>query len=225
MEKKELIEIISNSKLMMNISIDDIEKMVNAKVGRIIHYTKGEILIREGTPFNAIILILRGKVSVKRLFRDGAESQVHMLRENGVIGMELLRKPVYGSFYYYVAQTDVDIYSISQKYFMKYDQLGEKVIFQMFKNMISILTHENMRQHRKLDILSVRDMRSRIMTYLYYEQKKHRSAEFDIPYNREDLASYLCVNRSALSRELSSMEKDGILQTNGRHFVLLDSCF
>ena len=45
--------------------------------------------------------------------------------------------------------------------------------------------------------------------------------EFDIPYSREALAAFLCVNRSALSRELGRMEQEGILQTKGKRFALL----
>lgn len=221
MTDQEVIRRLAESKLFFEVPLHEIEDLVHANTGRLSWFRKGEILIREGETWNSIDVLLKGTVSVKRLFRDGSESAVHLLRENGVIGMEFMRKPDYGSQFYYVAESDTVIYSIHKWYFTDYRQLGEKVSFLMLKNLISLLSHENIRQHRKLDILSTRDLRGRILVYLNYEQMKHKSWEFDIPYNREALAQYLCVNRSALSRELSRMEQEKLIKTKGRHFILM----
>lgn len=217
----EIINKLSEAKLFAGVPIDEIEDLVKSNRGHLSHYQKGEILIREGETWNSIDVVLEGEVSVKRLFQDGSESAVHLLRENGVIGMEFLQKADQKSQYYYVAESDVTNYGIHKWFFTDYRQLGEKVSFQMLKNLISILSHENLRQHRKLDILSTRNLRERILVYLNYEQKKRKQMAFDIPFSREALAAFLCVNRSALSRELSRMEEDGLLKTKGKHFQLL----
>ena len=217
----EIIKKLSEAKLFAGVPIDEIEDLVQSERGHLSYYQKGEILIHEGETWNSIDVILEGAVSVKRLFQDGSESAVHLLQENGVIGMEFLQKADQKSQYYYVAESDVINYGIHKWFFTDYRQLGEKVSFQMLKNLISILSHENLRQHRKLDVLSTRNLRERILVYLNYEQKKRMQMEFDIPFNREALAAFLCVNRSALSRELGRMEEEGILKTKGKHFVLL----
>lgn len=221
MSDPEIVKKLSGSKLYFGIPVDEIEDLVKSNRGHVSCFQKGEIIIREGETWNSVDVILEGAVSVKRLFQDGSESAVHYLRENGVIGMEFLQKADQKSQFYYVAENDTTIYSIHKWYFSDYRQLGPKVSFQMLKNLISILSHENIRQHRKLDILSTRNLRERILVYLNYEQKKRRTMEFDIPYSREALAAFLCVNRSALSRELGRMEQEGVLKTKGRHFVLL----
>ena len=217
----EIINKLSEAKLFAGVPIDEIEDLVKSNRGHLSSYQKGEILIHEGETWNSIDVILEGTVSVKRLFQDGSESAVHLLRENGVVGMEFLQKADQKSQYYYVAESDVVNYSIHKWFFSDYRQLGEKVSFQMLKNLISILSHENLRQHRKLDILSTRNLRERILVYLNYEQKKKKQMEFDIPFSREALAAFLCVNRSALSRELGRMEEEGLLKTKGKHFKLL----
>ncbi|MBE6009790.1 MAG: Crp/Fnr family transcriptional regulator [Lachnospiraceae bacterium] len=217
----EIIKKLSEAKLFAGVPIDEIEDLVRSERGHLSYYQKGEILIHEGETWNSIDVVLEGEVSVKRLFQDGSESAVHLLRENGVIGMEFLQKADQKSQYYYVAESDVTNYGIHKWFFTDYRQLGEKVSFQMLKNLISILSHENLRQHRKLDILSTRNLRERILVYLNYEQKKRKQMAFDIPFSREALAAFLCVNRSALSRELSRMEEDGLLKTKGKHFQLL----
>lgn len=221
MSNTEVVKRLAESKLFSGVPFDEIEDLVNANRGHLSYYHKGEILIHEGEAWNSVDVILEGSVSVKRLFYDGSESAVHLLCENGVIGMEFMQKADQKSQYYYVAECDVITYGIHKWFFSDYRQLGQKVSFQMLKNLISILSHENIRQHRKLDVLSTRNLRERILVYLNYEQKKRRSVEFDIPYSREALAAFLCVNRSALSRELGRMEQEGILKTKGKHFMLL----
>ena len=217
----EIINKLSEAKLFAGVPIDEIEDLVKSNRGHLSSYQKGEILIHEGETWNSIDVILEGNVSVKRLFQDGSESAVHLLRKNGVVGMEFLQKADQKSQYYYVAESDVVNYSIHKWFFSDYRQLGEKVSFQMLKNLISILCHEYLRQHRKLDILSTRNLRVRILVYLNYEQKKKKQMEFEIPFSREALAAFLCVNRSALSRELGRMEEEGLLKTKGKHFKLL----
>lgn len=218
---EKIIHKLAESKMFFGVPFDEIEDLVKSNRGYLSHYQKGEILIREEDTWNSIDVILEGSVSVKRLFQDGSESAVHLLRENGVIGMEFLQKADQKSQFYYVAESDVTAYSIHKWFFLDYRQLGEKVSFQMLKNLVSILSHETIRQHRKLDILSTRSLRERILVYLNYEQKKRKELEFDIPFGREALAAFLCVNRSALSRELGRMEEEGLLKTKGKHFVLL----
>lgn len=222
LSKTEQIALLEKSKLFLGVPQDEIAGLVNGNVGYLATYQKGEILIREGETWNSIDVILKGNVRVNRLFQDGSESTVHMLWETGVIGMEFLVKADYKSQFYYVAETEVITYSFHKWHFTDYRQLGAKVSFQMLKNLINILSHENVRQYRRLDALSARDLRGRLMVYLNYERKKKKSNEFDIPYSREGLATYLCVNRSALSRELGRMEKEGLIQTKGKHFVLID---
>ena len=81
--------------------------------------------------------------------------------------------------------------------------------------------YENLRQHQKLDLLSVPNMRDRVYRYLSYQQAKQKTQVFEIPFSREQMADYLCVNRSALSRELSMMKKDGIIRYRKNKFELL----
>ncbi len=76
----------------------------------------------------------------------------------------------------------------------------------------------------KTDVLSKHSLRERILTYFYIMKMKHQSNTFRIKMSREQFAQYLCVNRSALSRELSRMEKEGLIKVlpNGQITVISD---
>lgn len=93
----------------------------------------------------------------------------------------------------------------------------------VIENMMCMLAERNVMMNRKLSILSQRSIRDKLLAYLAWESQNRGSNEFDIPFNREELADFLCVNRSALSREISRMMDEGTIISRGSHFILPDS--
>ena len=225
MNREELIEKLAASKPFAGVSLQVIMALVYDQVGQVEEYTSGMNIVREGDMWESIKVVISGGITVKRLFQDGTESQIHYLKPGSVIGMEFMRKPKYGSEFFYVAKGDTIIYNLNRKVFADDQYFGREALSQMQVNLISILSHENMRQHKRLDILSNGNLRRRLLVYLFYEQQKHGVHVFRINYTREQLAQYLCVNRSALSREISNMVKDGLIRTKGKEFELLPACF
>ena len=72
----------------------------------------------------------------------------------------------------------------------------------------------------KITHISKRTTREKLLSYLSAESVKNNSLSFDIPYDRQQLADFLCVERAAMSVELSKLLKDGILKTTKNHFEL-----
>lgn len=80
----------------------------------------------------------------------------------------------------------------------------------------------NMKKEYRLAILSQRGLRERITTYLTMQAARRQTTAFTIPYSREELAAYLCVNRSVLSHELSRMQQEGLISFRKNYFCLHD---
>ena len=76
---------------------------------------------------------------------------------------------------------------------------------------------------KKIEHMSRRSLRDKLLSYLSDESIRQRSTSFDLPFNRQQLADYLCVDRSALSRELSLLQEEGILRFRRNHFELTES--
>ena len=98
---------------------------------------------------------------------------------------------------------------------------GEKEVLPFIENLISMMTDKAQKLMQKSSIISQKTLRDKISCFLSAEAEKQGSLSFTIPYSREDLADYLCANRSALSRELAAMEKDGLIRVHWRDFELL----
>lgn len=87
-------------------------------------------------------------------------------------------------------------------------------------NMTSIIARHNLELSLRIFHAAPRTIRGKVLAYLSYEAERAGSLEFDIPYNRQQLADYLGVDRSALSAELSRMQQAGLIETHRSHFVL-----
>ena len=75
--------------------------------------------------------------------------------------------------------------------------------------------------HQRIEITSKRSTREKLMTYLSFMEKKAKSTSFDIPFDRQELADYLEVERSGLSAEISKLRREGIIECHKNRFELL----
>lgn len=92
---------------------------------------------------------------------------------------------------------------------------------QLIKNMLHILAEKNIMLTRKMEFLSKRTTREKLLSFLSHQAMQTKSSIVEVPFNRQELADYLCVDRSALSRELSIMHHEGLLRYNKNRFELL----
>ena len=88
-------------------------------------------------------------------------------------------------------------------------------------NLMKILAQKNLDYHQKIEVTSKRTTRDKLMTYLMLFAKKAGSNSFSIPFDRQELADYLEVDRSGLSAEISKLRKEGVLENTKKHFELL----
>ena len=91
----------------------------------------------------------------------------------------------------------------------------------LIRNLVSVLARKNLQLNDKITHMSKRRTREKLLSYLSSQSLRCGSLEFDIPFDRQQLADYLCIERSAMSAELSRLQKDGLLETERSHFRLI----
>ena len=94
---------------------------------------------------------------------------------------------------------------------------------QLVQNLLMILARKNLALSRKIQVMSQKTTREKLLAYLMEQAKQKQSAAFIIPYDRQGLADHLSVERSAMSAEISKMKKEGLIDTKGSWFQLLKS--
>lgn len=104
--------------------------------------------------------------------------------------------------------------------FIPYERLlrhaGNRNVLLFITNLISMMTYKSQNLMRKINVVSRKSLREKIQCFLSLEAEKTGTLDFTIPFSREEMAEYVCANRSALSRELKAMEKDGLIELKGR---------
>lgn len=215
------MEILMKCSLLEGLSPEGVEKALLCRgIRRAV--PKGHFLIQYQEMADYFGVILSGSVQTMHIFSDGSVSIMDVLRTGEVYGADLVCTKSRISPYYAVAAEDTELLLFPSAILLGEGLIPEDVRREMRDRLLVLLAQSNMKKEYRLAILSRKGLRERITTYLSMQAAKRHVSTFRIPFNREELASYLCVNRSALSHELSVMKKEGLLNFRKNEFTLLE---
>ena len=186
--------------------------------GKLQDLPKDGTLIRDREKVDQFSVLLSGRLHTLHSFEDGTYSIFHVLRPGGVAGVDLLWTGTRVAPYFVTAAEPSQVLNFPAS--LLEDKLEPQWRYQMMENALRLISQENMRREYRLTILSRKGLRERILTYLTMQAARRRTATFTIPFSREELASYLCVNRSAMCHELSLMQQEGVIQFRKKEFTL-----
>ena len=222
MQKKCKKEAIYHSLFFCDMDQKKADEIIKRLGGRVISYDKGENIIRERERLSSIGILLDGVLCKVQYYRDGTEQLVQKLVSSYVVGLEIAISEKKTSPYDIYAAEPAVIFWFPVRVMEEEGILSctERIYF--YRKAVQFLANEDIRKYRKIELLSIKGIRERIEQYLKVQQNRHKSSEFDIEFNREQMANYLGINRSVLSHELKKMEKEGILRVRKNHFELLD---
>lgn len=219
----QLYQLLLQSKLFSNISYEDLMEILPQLSGNLKHCGRGEALVKEGELFNVIGVIIEGQIDVIKLSIDGTQTLIQTLIPSYTVGIDVACTPTQISPYEFYVSFNTQLYLIPYSVIDKPGIIREDIRLTMKDNILTLISNENIRKYYKINILSKKGLREKIQTYLLMQQRQKKTSSFTIPFNREQLAEYLCVNRSALSHELSLMEKEGLIRFYKNQFTLLEN--
>lgn len=206
--------------LFREMSREKIDSILGLLKGRIKSYQKNEIVISEESEVREVGILLSGEMCKVRYFSDGTEQMVQKLQKSYMVGLEIAASMKKTSPYSMYASQLSEVFWFPVRCLEEPGILEEADRIHLYQRIVYFLANEDIRKYRKIEILSSGSVREKIEKYLCIQKIRHQSNEFDIDFNREELANYLGLNRSVLSHELKNMEKDGLLTVRKNHFVL-----
>ncbi|MCF2684351.1 Crp/Fnr family transcriptional regulator [Faecalicatena contorta] len=206
--------------LFREMSREKIDSILGLLKGRIKSYQKNEIVISEESEVREVGILLSGEMCKVRYFSDGTEQMVQKLQKSYMVGLEIAASMKKTSPYSMYASQPSEVFWFPVRCLEEPGILEEADRIHLYQRIVYFLANEDIRKYRKIEILSSGSVREKIEKYLCIQKIRHQSNEFDIDFNREELANYLGLNRSVLSHELKNMEKDGLLTVRKNHFVL-----
>lgn len=182
---------------------------------------KGAVLIDTDTVVDFAGVVAAGELNTFKPDTDGRLNLMRKIRALELFGLDIASTPSRLSPLITVCATDAEIITFPYARISEPGPIPDRLRCVVLKNILELTANENMRQLYKIDILSRKGLRERIMLYLTLQARRRKSTELVLPFNREEFAAYLCVDRSALSRELSRMQDEGLITFEKNHFRLL----
>lgn len=187
---------------------------------RELHLANREMFVSETDPCRWIGVVVEGAVRLSRLRIDGGRNVLETVQENDTFGATYVFRgqSAMGLGMSAVGETCVLLFDTEHILHPCHNICHAHL--QFLRNLLTIMSQKTFQIKQKLRILSQRTIRGRLMLYLNIMAKRKKSAEFDIPFDRQALADFLCVERSALSAEISKLRAEGILESVKNHFKL-----
>ncbi len=213
------MEILNNCVLFNGLTEDEINMFFSSVSHGIRAYKKGEFIMHAGDKTESLGLLLNGSALVVQEDVWGNRNIITNLKccdFFGEVFASLGNIPLNVSV---EANEDCQVLFINMSSVFSSDYLCKSKINY---NLIKILSRKILVYNDKVTHLSKRKTKDKILSYLSAESVRCGSFEFDIPFNRRELADYLCVERSAMTVELLNLQKAGIIKINKNHFKLLN---
>ena len=221
---KKYIKILEDCALFSGISPEDILKMLDCLGARVIIAAKNQVIFSEGDPVRYMGVVLKGRVRIVKEDYYGNRSIVTEVEPSELFAETVASAGVEQMPVSVVASSDSEIMLVDcrRALYSCGQGCGQGCGFHnmLVSNLLQVVASKNLILNQKLEIISKRTTREKLMTYLLSEAKRKKSNEFDIPYNRQELADYLGVDRSAMSAEIARMREEGILESVKSRFRL-----
>ncbi len=212
---------IKNSPVFFGMNDEELRGLLECFNARVRKYEKEEMIIRQGDMISNIYLILDGAVNIEKDSYWGRRIIISRLEKNDNLALSFVGSKDVESSVDAITVEDTLVLILGYEKCTSMCQnacVRHKVLI---NNLFQILSKENIELIQKIENVSQKTIRDKLMTYFSNEAQKNHSNTFTINFNRQDLADYLNVDRSAMSFELSKLQKEGYIKYDKNHFELL----
>ncbi|MGN0436379.1 MAG: Crp/Fnr family transcriptional regulator [Wujia sp.] len=213
-------EVLSQCPLFKGIEQCEMNSVIQCLDGRIENVSKGSPVFLEGDSVRFIGVVLTGLVQVVREDFYGNRSVLSILQPGEMFaevfscaGYEAMPVSVFA-----LADTEVLLLDCRHIFNSCSDSCHFHCI--LMNNLLQGMAQKNLALTKKIRYMSQKTTRDKLLAYLMDQAKQQGSREFVISHNRQSLADYLGVERSAMSVEISKLKKAGIIDTRGSWFRL-----
>ena len=216
---KNIFEAVKNNPLFKGIAFSDFEGMFGCLSARTVNYKKGDIILLSGDAVSFVGLILSGSVKIIKEDMDGHITILTELFVTDIFGETFACAGVSHSPVTIETASDAEILLIDYKRIISSCSSACPHHTRLIENMLGLLAMKNLMLNQKIEILSKRTTREKLLCF--FDAHRGAAKRFTIPYNREELAHYLCVDRSAMSNELCKMRDEGLIDFQKNNFEIM----
>lgn len=212
--------ILRNSPFFQGMTEEEILSVLHCVNATVQHKQKDEYILRVGDRTESMGLVLRGSVLVLQEDLWGHRNIMHRIGPGEYFAEPFAATAGSVLNVSVVADEDSEIMMLNMKRFLKTCPHACAHHGRMVRNLVSVMARRVLDLNEKLTHMAKRSTREKLLSYLSAESIRQGKLAFTIPYDRQQLADYLSVERAAMSVELGKLQKEGLLKTNRNHFEL-----
>ncbi len=207
--------------LFKNITAEDSKRMINCFNAEIKKFRAGSCITDFSASGDKIGIILDGSAVMVRYDINGVRTIVEKLGEQSIFGEFFTFTGTNRNAVEIVAETDCDIIYFKRQEILKRCEKACKCHSMVVENLLMLMSERSIALSERIEVLSQRTIEEKLISFLQITADNTPSGQTpEIPFSTTVLSDYLCVNRSALQREISRLKKAGILKLNKRKFIL-----
>ena len=213
---------LQGSALFENIAEECLVKLFSCISAREKHIECDSFVFHVGQNIKSVYYILSGSMHIIDEDYWGNRSIIETMPKDTLFGEAYVFSTMETYLVSVIAAENSTILEIDPAKLFETCSNGCQCHTQLVRNALHIVSEKIVRLTEKLGHVVRRTTREKLLSYLSAQANRIKSSSFYIPYSRQQLADYLCVDRSALSHELSRLKKQGMLRYHKNHFELLD---
>ncbi len=214
------ISFLVQTPLFQGITAEEITGILSCLKAREKSYQKDEVIYRAGSPVHEIGLVLSGSINIVVNQYWGTSSIFGHVSQSQVFGENYAAIPDRELLCNVVAAEDTDVLFLDIRRLLAVCPQNCAFHQRLIRNLLGIAAQKNLELTSRMMHTAPKSLRERLLSYLSEQALKQGSRSFSIPYNRQQLADYLSVDRSAMSAELSKMQRDGLIAFRKNEFTL-----
>lgn len=218
---KKYSEILKKCILFEGIGDDDIAELLGCLNAKTKQYAKDQVIFGEGQQVTDIGIVLSGEVQIVSVDRFGNKSISAQIGPSHIFGESFVCAEVKSVPVSAEASENSNIMLIDGNRIKRSGCDSCGFHSRLTANLMKELALKNLMLNRKNEITSKRTTREKLMTYLLMQAKTQGTDSFTVPYDRQELADYLQVDRSGLSAEISKLRREGVLECIKDRFTLI----
>jgi len=207
--------------LFDRISDEQLMTMLTCLGASVVSFDKKYTIFAEGRPAKHIGIMLSGSAQVVRVDYYGNRSIVSGIEPPEIFGEAFACAEVSSLPVTITASEPCEVMLIDCAHILHTCSNNCGFHQQLIFNLMKDLATKNIIFHQKLEITSRRTTREKLMAYLMLQARRTGSSSFTIPFDRQELADYLEVDRSGLSAEISKLRREGVLRSEKNWFELM----
>ncbi len=202
-----------------NISTKNQKKLLWLLESKTRHFTENMSVLEDYIDERIIGIVKAGRVQIQRTTNTGNTSIIEEIGPHEIFSTNI---NLYGEEIDAICVEEADIILIDYDYIIENINNDKQYFNQFIKNLFMIINDKIIEKNERIEILSKKSIRNKLLTFFDLEYKKRGSKYIYLPYNFKDLAEYLAIDRAAMSRELGYLRDEGFIETKSKRITLLN---